>query len=149
MGSRRKSRELALQLLYWVELNPEDCKTACEAFWEDHRAEKDVRDFVNQLVSGTLEKKEEIDQMIKDYVKNWEIDRLSVIDRNIIRIGAYEMTGLSQNAETTIPFAVSINEAVEIAKKYSAPESSKFVNGILDQIRKKHTQAREIPRESR
>lgn len=138
MGSRRKAREFSLQILYQLDLNPQAIGDAFAAFWESERADTEIRKFCEVLVSGTWEKKEVIDLMIQPILKNWKIDRLTLIDRNILRLGTFEMVFLPQDgpAHEKIPFAVTINEAVEIAKKYSDPESGKFVNGILDQIRK-------------
>jgi transcription antitermination factor NusB len=140
MGKRRKAREFALQILYTVELNPSSSDEICENFLNDQKAEGDIKDFSRLIVKGTLEKKEEIDQMVKHLVKNWDIKRLGLIDRNIIRMGAYEMIFLSQSQSSlsSIPTAVTINEAVDIAKKYGTPDSGKFVNGILDEIRKQY-----------
>lgn len=138
MGKRRKAREVALQILYQVELNPNDLKVILSDFWKDNPSENEIIDFAEALIKGTLEKGTQIDQIIQDAVKNWKLDRLSVIDRNIIRIGTFEMLYLQDyfKDQDTVPAAVTINEAVEIAKKFSTPDSGKFVNGILDQIRK-------------
>ena len=87
-------------------------------------------DFMESLVKGVIEHREEIDEMIVKYAKNWNLGRMAVIDRNILRLAAYEMM-----FRADIPPVVSINEAVDIAKKYSTDDSGKFVNGILDQIR--------------
>lgn len=140
MGKRRKARELALQILYTIELNPGNSDEISRRFLIEQKAESDIKDFANLIVTGTLEKKEEIDRIIKRLVKNWDMKRLSIIDRNVIRIGAYEMMFLSQapSSPNSIPSAVTINEAVEIAKKYGTPDSGKFVNGVLDQIRKEY-----------
>jgi len=140
MGKRRKAREFALQILYTVELNPSSSDEICESFLNDQKAEGEIKDFSRLIVKGTLEKKEEIDQMVKRLVKNWDIKRLGLIDRNIIRMGAYEMIFLSQSQSSLspIPAAVTINEAVDIAKKFGTPDSGKFVNGILDEIRKQY-----------
>jgi N utilization substance protein B len=142
MGSRRKAREIALQILYSSEFSNNVKLNVPDVFPEDEPADEDSTSFAKLLVSGTLEKKEEIDQMTGKLVKNWDIERLSLIDRNIIRICAYEMIFLSHSNthEDVIPHAVSINEAVEIAKKFSTPDSGKFVNGVLDQLRKEYTQ---------
>ena len=142
MGSRRKAREIALQILYSSEFSNSEKLDLLDVFPDDKPADQDSTLFAKLLVSGTLEKKNEIDQMTEKLVKNWSIDRLSLIDRNIIRICAYEMIFLSHAGlnEDVIPHAVSINEAVEIAKKFSTPDSGKFVNGVLDQLRKEYTQ---------
>lgn len=140
MGERRKAREHALQLLYQAEVNPEGKVDYEDLLEKSASLGAEGKEFILKLTQGTLEKKSEIDQLIKNFVKNWDMSRLSVIDRNIIRLGVYEMLffSLSSGSSPTIPFAVTINEAVEIAKSYSTPESGKFVNGVLDQIRKEY-----------
>ncbi|MBI1883622.1 MAG: transcription antitermination factor NusB [Chlamydiae bacterium] len=135
MGYRRKSREFALQILYQLEINPENPKEALQNFWEEAPARENVKEFTHQLVLGTLAKKEKIDQTIQTSVKNWEINRLAVVDRNVIRMAVFEMLFLSATQDE-IPAIVTINEAVDISKKYGTPDSGKFVNGVLDQIRK-------------
>jgi transcription antitermination protein NusB len=129
-GKRRKARETALKLLYSLELNPKDpadiIKDYC-VFTESG----DVDEFALKLFSGIIESKDKIDGYIKNCVKNWKMDRIAVIDKNIMRIAIYEMLTLDE-----IPHIVSINEAVDIAKKYSTKDSGKFVNGILDKINK-------------
>ncbi len=90
-----------------------------------------MRDFANDLLRGTLEKKAEIDAKIASLADNWDFERLAVVDRNILRLALYEML-----FRTEIPPVVSINEAIEIAKKFSTAESGKFVNGLLDRVKK-------------
>jgi transcription antitermination factor NusB len=145
MGMRRKSRELALQILYTLELNPGNADEISQLFLKSQKAKGDVKDFAQLIVQGTLEKKEEIDRMVRPLLKNWDMKRMSLVDRNIIRIGAYEMIFLSkaQSLSDPIPWVVTINEAVDIAKKYSTPDSGKFVNGVLDQLRKEFVQGEE------
>lgn len=139
MGTRRTAREQALQILFQLELNPQVLEEAFDSFWVEQRASKDTQAFARFLAQGTFEKKQEIDEMIRLAVTNWDMDRLSVIDRNILRVGVFEMIFLPQGVSdfSPIPHAVTINEWVEIAKKYSAPESGKFVNGVLDEVRKR------------
>ncbi len=138
MGNRRKSREFALQILYQLDVNPGDITQALDSFWKDEKADSDTQAFSGLLVIGTFQKKDEIDQMIQPILKNWKIERLTAIDHIVLRMGVFEMIFFPKDNKTHehIPFAVTINEAVDIAKKYSSPESGKFVNGILDQIRK-------------
>ena len=140
MGNRRKAREYALQMLYQTELNPAHTRLGYESLTDEEPLEDDAIKFSMLLVEGTLKKQEEIDQIIKRVVKNWDMNRLSAIDRNIIRMGAFEMFFLSvfSEREAAIPNAVTINEAVEIAKKFSTPDSGKFVNGVLDELRKEY-----------
>jgi len=124
MGLRRDAREAAVQFLYQVD-------KALEEFWRQNDAKQNVRDFANDLLRGTLEKKTEIDVKIASLADNWDFERLAVVDRNILRLALYEML-----FRTEIPPVVSINEAIEIAKKFSSAESGKFVNGLLDRVKK-------------
>ena len=132
MGLRRDAREAAVQFLYQVDTHkPADVDKALEEFWRQNDAKQNVRDFANDLLRGTLEKKTEIDVKIASLADNWDFERLAVVDRNILRLALYEML-----FRTEIPPVVSINEAIEIAKKFSTAESGKFVNGLLDRVKK-------------
>lgn len=133
MRKRTLSREFALQILYKVDITHESFDAAISDFWQDHleeNIEEDVRLFATELVRGAIENLPAIDQKISQYATNWEIERMAVIDRNIMRMGSYELLYLSD-----IPPKVSINEAVELAKRYSGDEAGKFVNAILDKIK--------------
>ncbi len=130
MGSRRKSRELAMQFLYNLELNHQETDEAFKAFWEMNPADESCREFSEAIVRGTIKHRQEIDAIIDKYTINWDIERIAIVDRNVLRIGIYEML-----FRDDIPPVVSINEAVDIAKKYSTGESGKFVNGILDKVK--------------
>ena len=131
MGSRRKMRELALQFLYQIEINREDLESEITLFWAERFAEPGVREQATMLIRGTYENIREIDSLLAGYTKNWVLDRMAAVDRNILRLATYEML-MSRSA----PPIVVINEAIDIAKKYSTPDSGAFVNGILDRIRK-------------
>lgn len=138
MRKRTKARELALQMLYELDIRKEALEPFIDDFWKrpfGHKShesvEKEVREFATSLAKGTTEHLEEIDKLISSYAQNWQLKRMAVIDRNIIRMGSFELLFLKD-----IPQKVSINEAVELAKKYGDVESSKFVNGILDRINK-------------
>lgn len=155
MGLRRDARERAVQFLFQCEQNPpEDLDPTLNEFWETVRLvefdksnksprygkqvelppptveEMTVRAFADQLIRGVLQHKEECDNVIKKHLKNWDFERVALIDKNILRLATYEMM-----FREDIPPVVSINEAVDIAKKYSTEESGKFVNGILDKIK--------------
>ncbi|OEG71164.1 hypothetical protein ATZ36_16015 [Candidatus Endomicrobiellum trichonymphae] len=130
MGTRRKSRECSLQMLYAVD----NCNAPIESIYDSFivyfpKGEA-YRIFTINLFKGVCDNKEDIDSLIRQYAKNWEIERMAVVDRNIIRLAAYEFM-----ATTNIPISVIIDEAVEISKKYSTKDSSKFVNGILDKLK--------------
>ncbi len=131
MSGRRKARELALQILYQIDLTKEKFRKNSKKFWGGKIIPAETKKFTEELVKGTLDKQKDIDPLICKYSEHWKIERLNAIDRNILRFAAYELLYLKD-----IPPAVSINEAIEIAKKYSTADSGKFVNGILDRINK-------------
>ena len=133
MGTRRKGREVALQALYLADIaNVDPDKALRSLIKEDEGAiEPKSEAFASQLAAGAWSKRAELDVVIQKYTKNWELNRMAALDRNVLRMATYE---LLHNAAT--PTSVIIDEAVEIAKTYSTAESGKFVNGILDQIKK-------------
>jgi N utilization substance protein B len=132
VGLRRDAREAAVQFLYQLDTHkPVDVEKALAEFWKQNEAPQNVRDFANDLLRGTVEKLPEIDAKLRTLADNWDFERLAVVDRNILRLALYEM--LFRNE---IPPVVSINEAIEIAKKFSSAESGKFVNGLLDRVKK-------------
>lgn len=132
MRKRSIARECALKILYQVEIASRPADKAIAAFWEQEpEHDGDVRDFAAVIVEGIYANLAAIDQKISDYATNWQIKRMAVIDRNVLRMGMYEL-----KHATGIPPKVAINEAVELAKKYGDMESSKFVNGILDKVHK-------------
>lgn len=129
MRKRTKGRELALKILYQVDIRKEDASCVLADFWQRHHPAKSIREFATAIVLGTLENLAQIDSLISKYARNWQLKRMAVIDRNILRLASFELLFLAD-----IPLKVSINEAVELAKKYGDIDSSKFVNGILDKI---------------
>ena len=136
MGSRRRARELALQLLYQYELTGAEPE-AMQAEFEEWRGATDgARDFADALLRGTLEHFEEIDGELEEQTAHWRLDRLAAVDRNILRLAMYE---LLYNSDT--PHAVVIDEAIEIAKKFGAKDSGRFVNGVLDGFVKRKAEA--------
>ncbi len=133
MGDRRQSRELALQALFFLDMNSsKDVAADVAAFCLENEAAltPTVRPFFMDLVQGVTGAMDKIDPMLETYSKNWKVSRMPVVDRNIMRIAAFELL-----ERQDIPPSVTINEAVDIAKKYSTRESGPFVNGILDRIR--------------
>ena len=154
MGQRREARERALQFLFQYDLNPpENLDQALDHFWETQRLaaagvddkatwgekievpapttdEASVRLFADPLIRGTIENRNRVDDEIKKYAKNWDLHRMATVDRNVLRLAVYEML-----FREDIPPVVSINEAVDVAKKFSTHDSGKFVNGILDRIK--------------
>lgn len=129
MGSRREGRELALQALYSFDLNPMELKQSLVLFWEHNLAAPTVRDFAEQLVLGVTEHRDEIDRIIEEKSKNWSLGRMARIDLNILRIAVYEL-----RYRPDIPKNVTINEAIEVAKKFGTDESAAFINGIIDEV---------------
>ncbi|MDR3244710.1 MAG: transcription antitermination factor NusB [Elusimicrobiota bacterium] len=130
MGSRRQSRENALQMLYSADNFSMDRAEVLECFQEYLPKEDAYRDFCMTLFVGVLENQKVIDKLIAKYAQNWDMDRMAVVDRNILRLSAYEIIFMSDT-----PINVIIDEAVEISKQYSTKDSSKFVNGILDKLK--------------
>ena len=130
MSLRRKAREFALQMLFQWEMHPEEPARTEAGFWKNARSEKKTRDFTNQLFEGTLAAVKEIDPVLELHAKNWRLERMAAIDRNILRLAIYELR------VADAPAKVIINEAVELAKKFSSEESAPFINGILDAVAK-------------
>jgi len=133
MRKRTKAREFALQVLYQIDITKSDAKSIIEDFWQNRETNTEavVKEFAEGIISGVIEYKDEIDKAISEAAENWELSRMAVVDRNILRMTAYELLHRQD-----IPPKVSINEAIEIAKKYGDQDSGKFVNGILDRINK-------------
>ena len=131
MRKRSRARELALMALYQIDITRETALEALNDFWEGHKAEAEVREFASKVVAGTIQNLKKIDEIISRSADNWEIHRMATVDRNILRLSTYELLFLEE-----IPPKVSINEAVDLAKKFGDTESSRFVNGILDRISK-------------
>jgi len=132
MRKRTLARECALKILYRIEISRESFESSIKDFWAREDASKEVKDFANLLARGTLDNCAEIDKIISSYADNWEIKRMAVIDKNVLRMGVFELFQMED-----IPCKVSINEAIDLAKKYGDIDSGKFVNGILDKIRDK------------
>ena len=132
MGDRRLSRELALQALFFFDVNKSDPDKGLEEFCalrEDELTDM-VKPFFLDLVEGVLAAGDDIDGLLNKCSKNWKLSRMPVVDRNIMRIATFELM-----KRTDIPPSVSINEAVEIGKKFGTRDSGPFINGVLDKIR--------------
>lgn len=129
MGKRRRSRELALQVLYQLDITKQDAIKAI-AQSRDHFSEKEERDgFAERIVLGVLEHGQEIDRLIEQYSENWRLDRMSMIDRNVLRMALFELLYCED-----IPPKVTLDEAIELGKRYGSGDSGSFINGILDRI---------------
>ena len=131
MGQRRRSREIILKLLYQKELNDQNPEDMLENFWHEKEEKEEVKSFVASIFCGVNESKDELDTWIMKYSKNWDLNRLSIIDKCILRLSVYELLHRKD-----IPPKVSINEAIDISKKYSNADAGKFINGILDKVSK-------------
>ena len=132
MRRRTKARECALKILYAVDITKNEPKDCIENFWDNHdTVNVEIKKFADYLVMGTCKNKDLIDNLISKSATNWQIQRMATIDRNILRLATYELLFAEG-----IPPKVSINEAIEMAKKYGDKDSGKFVNGILDKINK-------------
>jgi len=131
MGSRRKSREIALQMLFQWEMGSHTPQHVISTFLPSQRLEADVEQFARTLFEGTVQAKESLDRSLSEHAQNWRLERMPAVDRNVLRLALYEMT---HHPET--PPAVVINEALEIVRRFSSEDSVEFVNGILDTIRK-------------
>lgn len=130
MGQRRRSRELALQALYYMDVRQDYSLQALDLFQKAHRPPAKFKPFFRTLVEGVLANCRGIDEVIGRFSSNWKVDRMSAVDRNVLRIAVYELLYC-----TDIPEKVSINEAIDIAKAFGTDESGGFINGILDSIR--------------
>ena len=130
MGTRRRAREYALQMLYLWEFHKEFDPVVVEDFWKERpQDDATTREFTMGLVSGVISHLAEIDEMIKQCSTNWRIDRMATVDRNILRVAAFE---LQHMADT--PLKVVLNEAIELGKRYGSEDSGSFVNGVLDKV---------------
>ncbi|MFH0995628.1 MAG: transcription antitermination factor NusB [Pseudomonadota bacterium] len=130
MGNRRKSRELAIQALFFMDLNAHFAEEKLSLFCENFLPSSQLRPFFLNLVRGVSSARTEIDALIERFSNNWKISRMSGVDRNIMRVAVFEMLCCKD-----IPCKVSINEAIDLGKKFGTEESGAFVNGILDSIR--------------
>jgi N utilization substance protein B len=128
MGSRHQSRERALQVLFQYDIHRKPGLWLDE-FWKQYKVSEDVKAFAEQLVNGVLEHKKDLDVLIGKYATNWKVSRMQIVDRNILRLGAYELLWLDE-----VPAKVTVNEAIELAKDFGDDEAAKFVNGILDKV---------------
>jgi len=131
MRLRSKAREIALCLLYQIEISKADFHQVISQYLETNPQKPEAIDFFSLLIEGVSENIQSLDALIKKYVKNWEIERMAVVDRNVLRIACYEFLFLED-----VPPKVSINEAIELAKRFGDVDSPRFVNGILDKIYK-------------
>jgi N utilization substance protein B len=127
---RRKAREHALQILFQLDIKKEKPSvTILKHFWAESPPDDEVKSFAEEIVKGTYKHLVEINKLLRQSAENWSLDRMAVVDRNVLRMAVYEIL-----YRMDIPTSVTINEAIEIAKKYGTDESGAFVNGILDNV---------------
>src|SRR5437763_8961001 len=130
MGRRREARQAALQYHFWRDMQHGDGPERMDDFWEFLPTKPRVREFAQPLIDGMKTHLAEIDDRIRRYTENYEVRRIAAVDRNVLRLAIYEML-----FREDIPPVVSINEAIELAKKFGGAESGRFVNGILDRVK--------------
>jgi transcription antitermination protein NusB len=130
MGIRRQSRICALQLLFQWDIHGSTEHWLAD-YWTQHPAAPDVREFAEQIVEGVMARHDEIDALLGKLAANWKITRMPIVDRNILRMGLYELLWLPD-----VPAKVTVNEAIELAKQFADDETKRFVNGILDKVLK-------------
>jgi transcription antitermination protein NusB len=130
MGLRRVARECALQMLYELDVGKHSKDEILRTYWKMNEHPPKVRDFAELLFVGTVQRLKEIDKVIQQHTKNWRLGRMAVVDRNVLRLAVFEFLSGGKTPETVV-----INEALEIARKFSTHESAQFVNGILDSIK--------------
>jgi N utilization substance protein B len=129
LGIRRRGREFALQVLYQIDVTHREGEEALDLFWDNFASDEEAREFCERLVRGVVECGDEINGLIETHAEHWKMSRMTRIDRNILRMAVYELVHCQD-----IPPKVTINEAVEIGKKFGSEDSGAFVNGILDRI---------------
>ena len=129
MTVRRRAREIALQVLYQLDIGPGEPQDALAVYFDNFRPSEKAREFSHRLIEGVCQNREEIDRLIEENAENWTLKRMAVVDRNILRLAAFELTRCPD-----IPFKATLNEAIELAKRFGNDDSGAFINGILDKI---------------
>ena len=130
MATRRRGREAALQLLYAVEMTHADVDEVLGSSWAHALTAARTREFTGVLLRGVIASRDEIDALIREWSANWSLERIGLVERNILRFAIYELMFMPE-----IPPNVTINEAIEVAKRYGADDAPSFINGILDRIK--------------
>ena len=132
MGQRRRARECALQMLFQIDMAGGAPADVFPHFWRDHEAETEVREFAQSLVEGVVADLPRLDAIIASCAEHWRVERMAVVDRNILRMAVYELT-----RDPDTPPVVVLDEAIEVGKKYGSEQSGAFINGILDAVRRR------------
>jgi N utilization substance protein B len=131
MGKRRKSREGTLQILFQLEFDDSDPDDVVNQFWEAKKASREIKDYSSYLIKGITSHRNSIDRIIQSASEHWRLSRMAVVDRNILRMAVFELF-----YEEGLAPAIVINEAIEVAKKFSSDQAAQFINGILDGLRR-------------
>lgn len=129
MSIRRRAREIALQVLYQLDISQGEAGEVLALYWENFEPSPKAREFCQRLVDGVRQNQSQIDRFIEENSENWTLKRMSMVDRNILRLATFELLQCPD-----IPFKATLNEAIELAKKFGADDSGSFINGILDKI---------------
>jgi N utilization substance protein B len=144
MGQRRKAREHTLRILFQMEFEDSIPNEALDQYWKSMKTTPEIKEYSTWLAEGIASNQKTIDSLIQSVSKNWRISRMALIDRNILRMAVFELL-----YEDDIAPAIIINEAIEIARRYSGDEAATFVNGILDAVRKSLEKEKKQPKERR
>ena len=131
MGKRRRAREEALKIIYQYDLSREDIEEILQSYWSHNSLSGDIVSFADEIVKGTVEHMKEIDQTIEKHAENWSLERIGMVEKAVLRIAIYELI-----YRDDIPPKVSINEAIEIERKFGSEDSTSFINGILDKVKR-------------
>ncbi len=129
MGARTSGRQAALQMLFGLESANTDPETCTRSFWREFDADPEGRAYADEVVRGVVEHQDRVDELIRTASTNWRLERMARVDRNLLRMAAYELL-----TQTAVPRAVILDEAVELAKSFGSEDSGSFVNGVLDRI---------------
>ena len=140
MATRRRGREAAVQLLYAIEITHAKVEEVLGSSWARTLTASRTREFTGALLQGVLDSRDEIDALIREWSANWSLERIGLVERNILRVAIYELLFMPE-----IPPNVTINEAIEVAKRYGAEDAPSFVNGILDRIKNQIAPSEETP----
>ncbi|MDD8031903.1 MAG: transcription antitermination factor NusB [Acidobacteriota bacterium] len=129
MGKRRKAREYALQILFQMEFTRDELSSILPNYWSNQNLPEEIKTYCEWLLQGVCEHRAEVDQVIQQASKNWRLERMATVDRNVLRIAVFEML-----YESNLAPPIIIDEAIEIARKFSGQEAAAFINGILDAV---------------
>lgn len=129
MGRRKKSREIALQVLYQIDMSKNEVEESFNLFWHNFSPSDELKEYSEKVVKGVSQHRDEIDTLIEKHSEHWRLERMTIVDRNVLRMAIFELMHCPD-----VPTKVILNEAVELGKKYGSEKSSPFINGILDKV---------------